>query len=210
MLNPVHLLIKYFPELSAEQISSFEKAVLLYKEWNTKINLISRNDMDNLVERHFLHSLAIAKVIKLAPASKVMDVGTGGGFPGIPLAIIFPKVDFYLIDTIGKKIKVVQDIVEQLGLKNVKAEQKRAENVKKIRFDFIVSRAVTKLPEFYSWVQHNISTKQKNKLRNGILYIKGGDVLEEIALLNKRFRVFELSQYFEEEYFETKKVVHLY
>ena len=204
------LIKKYFPKLSASQEADFEKAAALYKDWNSKINLISRNDMDNLIERHFLHSLAIAKAIRFAPGSRIMDVGTGGGFPGIPLAILFPDVNFYLIDTIGKKIRVVQDVVHQLGLKNVKAEQKRAENVKKIRFDFIVSRAVTNLPEFVSWVRQNISSKQKNKLRNGILYIKGGDVLEEIALSQKRYKIFELAQIFEEEFFETKKVIHLY
>ena len=210
MQNAIELLTKYFPDLSKEQKQLFETALLLYQDWNSKINLVSRNDTGNLIERHFLHSLAIAKVIKLAPGTTVMDVGTGGGFPGIPLAILFPMVDFYLIDTIGKKIKVVQDIIEKLGLKNVKAEQKRAENVKKVRFDFIVSRAVTNLPEFYSWVEHNISKKQKNKLRNGILYIKGGDVLEEIAATNKRYHIFELSKIFDEPFFETKKVVHLY
>lgn len=210
MENTVNLLVKYFPDLSEAQIMTFEKAIDLYREWNSKINLISRNDVDNLEERHLLHSLSIAKVIKFAPGTKVMDVGTGGGFPGIPLAILFPEVDFYLIDTIGKKIKVVQDIAEQLGLKNVKAEQKRAENVKKIRFDFIISRAVTNLPEFLSWVEHNIVSKQKNKLRNGILYIKGGDVLEEIANTHKKYKIFELSTIFEEEFFETKKVIHLY
>jgi len=210
MQNNIQLLLKYFPELSEAQVMTFERALDLYRDWNTKINLVSRNDVDNLVERHFLHSLSIAKVIKFAPKSKIMDVGTGGGFPGIPLAILFPEVDFYLIDTIGKKIKVVQDIAEQIGLKNVKAEQKRAENVKKIRFDFIVSRAVTNLPEFLSWVEHNILSKQKNKLRNGILYIKGGDVLEEIAGTHKKYKIFELSKIFEEEFFETKKVIHLF
>lgn len=210
MQNTIEILTKYFPESSDLQKTQFENAIELYLDWNSKINLISRNDMDNLVERHFLHSLSIAKVIKFAPGTMVMDVGTGGGFPGIPLAILFPEVNFYLIDTIGKKIKVVQDVISQLGLKNIKAEQKRAENVKKIRFDFIVSRAVTNLPDFISWVEHNISKKQKNKLRNGILYIKGGDVLEEIAYTNKKYKIFELSQIFEEEFFETKKVIHLY
>lgn len=204
------LIKKYFPKLSNSQEQDFEKAAALYRDWNAKINLISRNDMDNLIERHFLHSLAIAKVIRFAPGSRIMDVGTGGGFPGIPLAILFPDVNFYLIDTIGKKIRVVQDVVKQLGLKNVKAEQKRAENVKKIRFDFIVSRAVTNLPEFVSWVQQNISSKQKNKLRNGILYIKGGYVMEEIARSQKRYKIFELAQIFDEDFFETKKVIHLY
>jgi len=210
MQNSIELITKYFPNLSPLQLNQFKKAKELYLDWNSKINLISRNDMDNLVERHFLHSLSIAKVIKFVPGTTIMDVGTGGGFPGIPLAILFPEVNFYLIDTIGKKIKVVQDVINQLGLKNVRAEQKRAENVKKIRFDFIVSRAVTNLPGFLPWVEHNISKKQKNKLRNGILYIKGGDVLEEIAHTNKKYKIFELSQIFDEEFFETKKVIHLY
>jgi len=210
MQHDIELLLKYFPDLSEAQIMTFERAIDLYRDWNSKINLISRTDMDNLIERHFLHSLSIAKVIKFAPGTKVMDVGTGGGFPGIPLAILFPQVDFYLIDTIGKKIKVVQDIAQQLGLKNVRAEQKRAKNVKKVRFDFIISRAVTNLPEFITWVEHNITSKQKNKLRNGILYIKGGDVLEEIAKTHKKYSVFELSKVFEEKFFETKKVIHLF
>ncbi len=210
MQNAIELLLKYFPNLNEEQKKSFELAIELYQDWNSKINLISRNDMDNLVERHFLHSLAIAKVIQFMPKTSIMDVGTGGGFPGIPLAILFPKVDFYLIDTIGKKIKVVQDVINQLGLKNVKAEQKRAENVKNQQFDFIVSRAVTSLPEFYGWVSNNISKRQRNTLKNGILYIKGGDVLEEIAYTNKKYQIFELSKIFEEEFFETKKIIHLF
>lgn len=210
MQNNINLITKYFPDLSVAQIMTFERAIDLYHDWNTKINLISRNDMDNLIERHFLHSLSIAKVIKFMPKTRIMDVGTGGGFPGIPLAILFPKVEFYLIDTIGKKIKVVQDIVDQLGLKNVVTEQKRAENVKNQQFDFIVSRAVTRLPEFLPWVQNNISKRQKNALKNGILYLKGGDVLEEIAYTNKKYQIFELSKLFEEEFFETKKVIHLF
>ncbi|HAG16149.1 MAG TPA: 16S rRNA (guanine(527)-N(7))-methyltransferase RsmG [Bacteroidales bacterium] len=204
------LVISYFPELTEKQIQLFDRAIELYVDWNTKVNLISRNDMENLVERHILHSLSIAKVIQFVPGTKIMDVGTGGGFPGIPLAILFPEVDFYLIDTIGKKIKVVQDIVESLQLKNVKAEQKRAEDVKNQQFDFVVSRAVTRLPDFVNWVKYNISKKQKNSLRNGILYIKGGDVLEEIAYTGKKYSIIELSGFFKEPFFETKKVIHLY
>lgn len=210
MQNTIEILTKYFPDLSPHQQASFEKAIELYQDWNSKINLISRNDMDHLVEHHFLHSLAIAKVIQFMPKTRIMDVGTGGGFPGIPLAILFPKVDFYLIDTIGKKIKVVQDMIDQLGLKNVKAEQKRAENVKNDQFDFVVSRAVTALPEFIGWVHNNISKRQRNTLKNGILYIKGGDVLEEIASTHKKYQIFELGKIFEEEFFETKKVIHLF
>lgn len=210
MQKSIDLVISYFPELTEKQIQLFDRAVELYLDWNTKVNLISRNDMENLVERHILHSLSIAKVIQFVPGTKIMDVGTGGGFPGIPLAILFPEVDFYLIDTIGKKIKVVQDIVESLQLKNVKAEQKRAEDVKNKQFDFVVSRAVTRLPDFVNWVKYNISKKQKNSLRNGILYIKGGDVLEEIAFTGKKYSIIELSGFFKEPFFETKKVIHLY
>jgi 16S rRNA (guanine527-N7)-methyltransferase len=210
MQKSIDLVISYFPELTEKQIQLFDRAVELYLDWNTKVNLISRNDMENLVERHILHSLSIAKVIQFVPGTKIMDVGTGGGFPGIPLAILFPEVDFYLIDTIGKKIKVVQDIVESLQLKNVKAEQKRAEDVKNQQFDFVVSRAVTRLPDFVNWVKYNISKKQKNSLRNGILYIKGGDVLEEIAFTGKKYSIIELSGFFKEPFFETKKVIHLY
>ncbi len=210
MQKSIDLVISYFPELTEKQIQLFDRAVELYLDWNTKVNLISRNDMENLVERHILHSLSIAKVIQFVPGTKIMDVGTGGGFPGIPLAILFPEVDFYLIDTIGKKIKVVQDIVESLQLKNVKAEQKRAEDVKNKQFDFVVSRAVTRLPDFVNWVKYNISKKQKNSLRNGILYIKGGDVLEEIAFTGKKYSIIELSGFFKEPFFETKKVTHLY
>ncbi len=210
MQKSIDLVISYFPELTEKQIQLFDRAIELYVDWNTKVNLISRNDMENLVERHILHSLSIAKVIQFVPGTKIMDVGTGGGFPGIPLAILFPEVDFYLIDTIGKKIKVVQDIVESLQLKNVKAEQKRAEDVKNQQFDFVVSRAVTRLPDFVNWVKYNISKKQKNSLRNGILYIKGGDVLEEIAYTGKKYSIIELSGFFKEPFFETKKVIHLY
>ena len=210
MKHELEIILKYFPELSNIQKNKLALASELYTDWNTKINLISRNDVDNILEHHFLHSLSIAKVIKFMPKTKIMDVGTGGGFPGIPLAIMFPKVDFYLIDTIGKKIKVVQDIIEKLDLENVKAEQKRAENVKNQQFDFIVSRAVTRLPEFIAWVNNNISKRQKNTLKNGILYIKGGDVLEEIAYTNKNYQIFELSKIFEEPFFETKKIIHLY
>lgn len=210
MQNGTEQLVRYFPDLTQKQIAQFEKALALYRDWNAKINLISRNDMDNLVERHFLHSLAIAKVVDFAPGTKIMDVGTGGGFPGIPLAILFPEVNFYLIDTIGKKIKVVQDVAQKLGLDNVVAEQKRAENVKNRTFDFVVSRAVTRLPVFLDWVKNTIARQQKNSLKNGVLYIKGGDVLEEIAETNKKYHIFEIARYYEEPFFETKKVVHLY
>lgn len=210
MKNELEIIQKYFPEISSFQLDKLSMAFGLYAEWNSKINLISRNDMEYIVERHFLHSLSLAKVIRFMPKTRIMDVGTGGGFPGIPLAIMFPKVDFYLIDTIGKKIRVVQDVIEKLELKNVKVEQKRAENVKKQQFDFIVSRAVTQLPEFVSWVNNTISNRQKNTLKNGILYLKGGNVLEEIAHTNMNYQIFELNKYFDEVFFETKKLIHLY
>lgn len=203
------ILKKYFPELTDKQINLFEKAQELYLDWNSKINLVSRKDSDQLMERHILHSLSIAKMIQFKPNTLVLDVGTGGGFPGIPLAIMFPQVRFHLVDSIGKKIMVVQDITEQLGLKNVTSEQIRAEQVKG-SFDFVVSRAVTRLPEFCNWVQHKIRKKGFNDLKNGIVYIKGGDVLEEIMETEKKYQILELEALFKEEFFETKKVVYLY
>jgi len=203
------ILKKYFPELTDKQISLYEKAEALYLDWNSKINLVSRKDSDQLMERHILHSLSIAKMIQFKPNSLVLDVGTGGGFPGIPLAIMFPQVRFHLVDSIGKKIMVVQDITEQLGLKNVTSEQIRAENVKG-QFDFIVSRAVTRLPEFNNWVKNKIKKKSINELANGIVYIKGGDVLEEIIDTGKKYKILELEPIFKEAFFETKKVVYLY
>lgn len=210
MKNELEIIQKYFPEISSFQLDKLSIAKELYTDWNSKINLISRNDMEYIVERHFLHSLSLTKVIRFMPKTRIMDVGTGGGFPGIPLAIMFPKVDFYLIDTIGKKIRVVQDVIEKLELKNVKTEQKRAENVKNQQFDFVISRAVTQLPEFITWVNNTISNRQKNTLKNGILYLKGGNVLEEIAYTNMNYQIFELNKYFEEVFFETKKLIHLY
>lgn len=203
------ILQKYFPELDAYQMSLFEKAEALYLDWNSKINLVSRKDTEHLVERHFLHSLGIAKMIQFKADTKVLDVGTGGGFPGIPLAIMFPEVQFHLVDSIGKKIMVVKDIVEQLGLLNVTAEKTRAEDVKGT-FDFVVSRAVTRLPEFNHWVRHKIKRKGINELANGIIYLKGGDVLDEIMETEKRYQILELNKVFEEEFFETKKVVYLF
>jgi len=203
------ILKKYFPELDEQKIKLFQKAEELYLDWNNKINLVSRKDAEHLMERHFLHSLAIAKIIQFKKGTKVLDVGTGGGFPGIPLAIMFPEAQFHLVDSIGKKIKVVKDIAEQLNLNNVSAEQIRAEQVKG-HFDFVVSRAVTRLPEFTSWVKGKITKKGFNKLPNGILYIKGGDVLEEIIHSGKKYQIYEIPKFFDEDFFETKKVVHLY
>lgn len=200
-------ILKQFPDLSDNQILQFQKLQGLYEDWNAKINVISRKDIDELYTRHVLHSLGIAKIIDFRPGSKIMDVGTGGGFPGIPLAILFPEVDFYLIDVIAKKIKVVNEVAAGLGLKNVKAEQKRAELVKQ-EFDFIVSRAVTNMPDFVKWVDDKVSKKQNHELANGILYLKGGDLTEELKDFPKATQ-YNLSDFFSDEFFETKKVVHL-
>jgi 16S rRNA (guanine527-N7)-methyltransferase len=200
-------ILKYFPNLTAIQKEQFTKLDFLYHDWNAKINVISRKDIDELYTKHILHSLGIAKIIKFEPGTFVLDVGTGGGFPGIPLAILFPETRFFLIDVIAKKIKVVQAVAEALELKNVKAEQLRAELVKG-DFDFIVSRAVTNMPDFVSWVKDKIKKKSKHELRNGILYLKGGDLTEELKDFPKASE-YNLSDYFEDEFFETKKVVHL-
>jgi len=198
---------KYFPYLTDIQKEQFEKLDFLYHDWNAKINVISRKDIDELYTKHILHSLGIAKIIKFEPGTYVLDVGTGGGFPGIPLAILFPETRFYLIDVIAKKIKVVQAVAEALELKNVKAEQLRAELVKG-DFDFIVSRAVTNMPDFVSWVKDKIKKKSKHELKNGILYLKGGDLTEELKDFPKATE-YNLADFFEDEFFETKKMVHL-
>ena len=203
------ILQEYFPQLTENQIEKYKKAEALYLDWNSKINLVSRKDSDQLLERHILHSLSIAKMIQFKEGTKVLDVGTGGGFPGIPLAIMFPQVQFHLVDSIGKKIRVVKDIAENLQLKNVTAEQIRAEKVKG-HFDFIVSRAVTRLPLFNEWVRGKIKRKGFNEIPNGIVYIKGGEVLQEIHDTGKKHQILDLEKIFEMEYFETKKVIHLY
>lgn len=203
----MEVILKYFPSLTENQRYQFGLLAELYADWNAKINVISRKDIESLYERHVLHSLGIAKVTSFVPGTKIMDVGTGGGFPGIPLAILFPEVDFYLIDVIGKKIKVVQEVASALGLNNVIAEQKRAELVK-TQFDFVVSRAVTNMPDFVNWVQHKIKKKDSNAFSNGILYLKGGDLTQELESFPQAME-FPLSHYFEEEFFETKKVVYL-
>ncbi|TRX22756.1 16S rRNA (guanine(527)-N(7))-methyltransferase RsmG [Flavobacterium franklandianum] len=200
-------ILKYFPNLTDAQKEQFAKLDFLYHDWNAKINVISRKDIDELYTKHILHSLGIAKIIKFEPGTFVLDVGTGGGFPGIPLAILFPETRFYLIDVIAKKIKVVQAVAEALELKNVKAEQMRAELVKG-DFDFIVSRAVTNMPDFVSWVKDKIKKKSKHELRNGILYLKGGDLTEELKDFPKATE-YNLADFFEDAFFETKKVVHL-
>ena len=198
---------KYFINLTDLQLNQFRQLETLYKYWNSQINVISRKDIDELYLRHVLHSLGIAKVQPFKPGSRILDVGTGGGFPGIPLAILFPDVRFYLVDSIGKKIKVVQEVVKVLELKNVKAEHIRAEKVKG-EFDFIVSRAVTNMNDFVKWTRKKVAKKQHHKLKNGILYLKGGDLKEELVNFPKA-TVYNLSVYFTENFFESKKVVHL-
>ena len=203
----MEILLKYFPNLTETQIEKFEKLKELYTDWNSKINVISRKDIDALYEKHVLHSLGIAKIQEFQPGSSVIDVGTGGGFPGIPLAILFPETNFYLCDVIAKKIKVVNAVAEALELTNVKAEQKRAGTFD-TQFDFIVSRAVTRMPDFVKWVRSNIKKESKHELKNGILYLKGGDLTEELAPFTT-VQQFNLQDFYEEEFFETKKVVYL-
>lgn len=203
----MELILKYFPDLTDEQKKQFEALYDLYVDWNSKINVISRKDIEELYVRHVLHSLGIAKVMEFKPNSKVMDVGTGGGFPGIPLAILFPETQFYLIDVIAKKIKVVNEVAAAIGLKNVVAEQKRAALVDD-EFDFIVSRAVTNMPDFVSWVKNKTKKESIHDLKNGILYLKGGDLMEELAPYRTAVE-YNLQDFFEEDFFETKKVVYL-
>ena len=204
----MELLHKYFPELTERQREQFAALLPLYEDWNSKINVISRKDMANFYEHHVLHSLAIAKVQPFKTQADILDVGTGGGFPGIPLAIMFPHSNFYLIDSIGKKVKVVQNVVASLGLKNVRTEQIRAEQVQG-EFDFIVSRAVTDLSQFTQWVRGKVSDIHYHHLRNGILYLKGGDLTEELAPFKKKVRTWDISDFFEEEFFQTKKVIYM-
>lgn len=197
----------YFPDLTPQQLTHFEMLKPLYEQWNAKINVISRKDTDFFYQRHVLHSLAIAKVQSFLPESQVLDVGTGGGFPGVPLAILFPQTQFMLVDSIGKKIKVVEELVQALGLTNVTTVQMRVEQVNQ-EFDFIVSRAVTQMPEFVKWVKRKIKKESKHSLKNGILYLKGGDLTKELAAYEK-VQLFPISDFFSEEFFETKKVVYL-
>lgn len=204
----IAILTKYFPKLTVQQCGQFEQLQDLYSFWNNQINVISRQDIENLYEKHVLHSLGIAKVIDFKFGTEILDVGTGGGFPGVPLAILFPECRFHLVDSIGKKIKVVTEVATALGLKNLTAQHERAENVAG-DFDFIVSRAVTRLKPFYGWVQNKITRNQFNDLKNGILYLKGGDLEEELQEFGKKYKLYNLSDYFEEEFFETKKVVYV-
>jgi 16S rRNA (guanine527-N7)-methyltransferase len=203
----MELILKYFPQLTDIQKSQFEKLQELYEDWNLKINVVSRKDIDELYLRHVLHSLGIAKIQNFLPGSKILDVGTGGGFPGVPLAILFPEVYFHLVDSIGKKIKVVEEVVDGLQLQNVKATNARVEIVSG-KYDFIVSRAVAQMDTFVHWVDGKIAKKSIHDRKNGILYLKGGDLSEELKYYPKA-TVFPLSDFFSEEFFETKSVVHL-
>jgi len=197
---------KYFPDLTETQQLQFKKLKELYKDWNLKINVVSRKDIDEIYLRHVLHSLGIAKIQSFKPESSILDVGTGGGFPGIPLAILFPETNFHLVDSIGKKIKVVNEVTEGLELENVKTSNCRVEEIDE-QYDFIVSRAVAQMETFVSWVKGKVKKKSDHDLKNGILYLKGGDLSEELAKY-KTAKIYELSDYFEENFFDTKKVVH--
>ena len=203
----MELIEKYFPDLTKDQKNKFANLQELYEDWNLKINVVSRKDIDELYLRHVLHSLGIAKVQRFLPGASILDVGTGGGFPGIPLAILHPESNFHLVDSIGKKIKVVNEVVEGLGLRNVHTTNSRVEGVPG-NFDFIVSRAVAAMPTFVHWTTGKIAKQSKHELKNGILYLKGGDLSEELADYPKAV-IYDLPNYFEEDFFETKKVVHL-
>ena len=204
----MELIMKYFPDLTKDQIMKFGELEELYEYWNDQINVISRKDTDNFYERHVLHSLAIAKVIQFNPGTKILDIGTGGGFPGIPLAILFPECEFLLVDSIGKKIKVVNEIASALGLKNVQGMHERAENIN-TEFDFIVSRAVTAMPKFLKWTKGKFLKRNNNEFKNGILYLKGGDLTEEMEPVKKAIQYFDIPDFYSETFFETKKVVYI-
>ncbi|MFA7600402.1 MAG: 16S rRNA (guanine(527)-N(7))-methyltransferase RsmG [Bacteroidales bacterium] len=202
-------IITYFPELSKHQIENLSRLWPLYKQWNACINVISRKDIDNLCVNHVLHSLSIAKLISFEKGTRILDVGTGGGFPGIPLAIFFPEVSFHLVDSVGKKIKVVREIVKALDLQNVSYAQQRAED-SKTSYDFILSRAVTTLPVFYQWVHHKVGKHSRNALQNGLFYLKGGDIAEEIAsLYPQKVYIYPIELWFNESYFKEKKIVYM-
>lgn len=204
----IDCILKYFPDLSNGQIEQFTKLQPLYAEWNAKINVISRKDIDNLYINHVLHSLAIAKVVNFADGTRVLDVGTGGGFPGIPLAIMFPNCQFKLVDSIGKKITVVNAVADALGLKNVEGVHTRVEQVTD-KFDFVVSRAVTRLDTFYNMTRKCVAPGGANSIANGIIYLKGGDFDDELNRINRKNNIYNIPDFFDEPFFETKKVVHL-
>ena len=204
----MELILKYFPDLTEEQKRQFAALYDLYTDWNSKINVISRKDIENLYENHVLHSLGIAKVIRFKPGTKVMDLGTGGGFPGIPLAILFPEVQFHLVDSIGKKVRVATEIAGSIGLKNVTTRHARAEEEKQL-FDFVVSRAVMPLTDLLKIIRKNISPKQQNALPNGLICLKGGELERETMPVKNKTTMWNLKEFFGEEFFETKKVVYV-
>ncbi len=207
-MNDISIIEKYFPELSNAQKEKFRKLSALYADWNQKINVISRKDMENLYLHHVLHSLGITRIIQFEKGTRILDAGTGGGFPGIPLAILFPHCTFHLVDSVGKKITVVKEICGELELTNVTSEKERVEVINQ-KFDFVVSRAVTSLKEMYSWTNKLIQPGGKNTLQNGILFLKGGDLHQEIRELSRKVMVFELSDFFKEDFFQLKKVVYI-
>lgn len=207
-MDSIELILKYFPDLTEKQRTQFSDLEILFNDWNSQINVISRKDTDNFYERHVLHSLAIAKVMPFASGSNILDIGTGGGFPGIPLAILFPECEFLLVDSVGKKIKVVNHVAQAIKLTNVKGLHERAEKVEQ-QFDFIVSRAVTAMPKFLQWTKGKFLKENKNDLKNGVLYLKGGDLAEEMKMVKKAIQYFPIPDFFEEEFFETKKVVYV-
>ena len=204
----MELITKYFPQLTEEQRSQYATLDALYRDWNSKINVISRKDIDNLYEHHVLHSLGIAQIIRFRPGSRIMDLGTGGGFPGIPLAILFPECQFHLVDSIGKKVRVATEVAQSIGLKNVTFCHERAEEEKQ-RFDFVVSRAVMPLADLVKIVRKNIAPRPQNALPNGLICLKGGELANETLPFKHRATLWDLKEYFEEEYFQTKKVVHV-
>lgn len=203
----MELILKYFPDLTKQQIDQFEKLETLYQDWNLKINVVSRKDIDELYLRHVLHALGIAKVMRFKPGSSIMDVGTGGGFPGIPLAILHPECQFHLVDSIAKKIKVVDEVVVGADLNNVKTSHSRVEDINET-YDFIISRAVAAMPTFVRWVKGKIKRPQRHELKNGILYLKGGDLSDELESYSNA-TIYHLKSYYDEDFFDTKKVVHL-
>lgn len=205
----MEIIRKYFPLLTGHQYEQLRKLGPLYNEWNTKINIISRKDIDNLYEHHILHSLSIAKFVQFKKKTLIMDAGTGGGFPGIPLAIIFPDTKFHLVDSIKKKLKVVKAIADEIELENITTKHSRIELVDN-KYDFVISRAVVSLPKFYEFVCKKISANSFNDIANGILYLKGGDCEKELEELKKRYTIYELSEIFDEEYYNTKKLIHIY